>query len=854
MATHQEADGHLTGVLSNSEIELPTSEIFVIAPAKSEIQLTTSEIFISLPDYRTAIMKISYNWLKEFIETDKTPEEISKILTGTGLEVESLEKVQTIPGGLEGLVIGYVKECIDHPNSDHLHITKVDVGTGTDLQVVCGATNVAAGQKVVVATVGTTVHPLTGEPFKINKSKIRGEASEGMICAEDEIGLGSSHEGIMVLAEDALVGTPAKEYFKVNDDYLYEIGLTPNRADAASHLGTARDIAAFLKIAVKRPDVSAFKVDDASRTIKVVVENEQASPRYSGLTISGIEVKESPKWLKERLAVIGIRSINNIVDVTNYVLHDLGQPLHAFDADAIKGGTVIVKNVAEGTLFKTLDDVERKLSADDLMICDAEEPMCIAGVFGGAKSGVKESTQAIFLESAYFNAVAVRKTSKRHGLKTDASFRFERGTDPDMTVFALKRAALLIQEVAGGKITSEIFDHYPAPVAPFEIEVTYKNIHRLIGKEIPHGEMKGIIEALDIEVVGETGEGLSLKVPPYRVDITREVDIVEEILRIYGYNNIEIPTQVRASLNNSNRPEKDNVQNLISDLLTANGFNEIMSNSLTKSAYSSDLDKAVKILNPLSGDLDVMRQTLLYSGLEAVAYNQNRRNADLKMYEFGKVYELDEEKYKETQRFAIFLSGADKAEQWNQKAKQVSFYTLKAIVDGLLSKLNITDAVLEDATCKKLAYGLQYKKNNKQLVKFGAVAKEALKLADVDKEVFYADFNFDLILTLVRKNKIVYEEISKYPAVRRDLSMLIDQSVTFAQLKQIALRTERKLLQDVNVFDVYQGDKLPAGKKSYALSFILQDSEKTLTDKAIDSIVQKLIYNLSKEAGAEIRK
>jgi len=799
-------------------------------------------------------MKISYNWLKEFIETDKTPEEISKILTGTGLEVESLEKVQTVPGGLEGLVIGYVKECIDHPNSDHLHITKVDVGSGTDLQVVCGAHNVAAGQKVVVATVGTTVHPVTGEPFKINKSKIRGEVSEGMICAEDEIGLGTDHAGIMVLAADAIVGTPAKQYFNVNDDYLYEIGLTPNRADAASHLGTARDIAAFLKIAVKRPDVSAFKVDNTSRTVKVVVENEQASPRYSGVTISGIEVKESPKWLKERLSVIGIRSINNVVDVTNYVLHDLGQPLHAFDADAIKGNTVLVKNCAEGTLFKTLDDVERKLSADDLMICDTEEPMCIAGVFGGAKSGVKESTTAIFLESAYFNAVSVRKTSKRHGLKTDASFRFERGTDPDMTVFALKRAALLIQEVAGGKITSEIFDHYPAPVAPFEIEVTYKNIHRLIGKEIPHGEMKGIIEALDIEVVGETGEGLSLKVPPYRVDITREVDIVEEILRIYGYNNIEIPTQVRASLNNSNRPEKDNVQNLISDLLTANGFNEIMSNSLTKSAYSSDLDKAVKILNPLSSDLDVMRQTLLYSGLEAVAYNQNRRNADLKMYEFGKVYEIEEDKYKETQRFAIFLSGADKAEQWNQKANPVSFYNLKAVVDGLISKLNITDIVLEDATCKKLAYGLQYKKNNKQLVKFGAVAKDALKKVDVDKEVFYADFNFDLILTLVRKNKIVYEEISKYPAVRRDLSMLIDQSVTFGQLKQIAQKTERKLLQDVNVFDVYQGDKLPAGKKSYALSFILQDSEKTLTDKAIDSTMQKLIYNLSKEAGAEIRK
>lgn len=799
-------------------------------------------------------MKISYNWLKEFIDTDKTPAEISTILTGTGLEVESLEKVQPVPGGLEGLVVGYVKECSQHPNADRLRVTKVDAGTGEDLQIVCGAHNVAAGQKVVVATVGTTVHPTAGEPFKINKSKIRGEVSEGMICAEDEIGLGTDHAGIMVLDADAEIGMPAKAYFKLNDDYLYEIGLTPNRADAASHFGTARDIAAFLRIKVLKPDVSAFKVDNTDRTIKVVVENEQASPRYSGVTISGVEVKESPKWLKERLAVIGIRAINNIVDATNYVLHDLGQPLHAFDADAIKGDTVIVKNYPEGTLFKTLDDLERKLSADDLMIGNAEGPMCIAGVFGGADSGVKPSTKNIFLESAYFNAVSVRKTSKRHGLKTDASFRFERGTDPDMTVFALKRAALLILEIAGGSISSEIFDHYPSPVEPFAVEVTYKNIHRLIGKEIPHGEMKDILTALDIEIAGETGEGLSLRVPPYRVDITREVDVVEEILRIYGYNNIEIPTQIRASLNTSVRPEKDTVQNLVSDLLTANGFNEILSNSLTKSAYSSDLDKAVKIINPLSSDLDVMRQSLLYSGLEAVAYNQNRRNADLKLYEFGKVYEVVEDKYNETQRFALLISGIDKPEQWNQKAKPVSFYNLKAIVDGIIAKLNISDLTLEESTCKKLAFGMQYKRNGKQLVKFGKVAAEALKKVDVDKEVFYADFNFDIVLAAVRKNKIIYQDVSKFPAVRRDLSMLIDRSVTFEQLKQIAEKTERKLLQQVNVFDVYEGDKLPAGKKSYALSFILQDSEKTLTDKAIDGIMQKLIYNLGKEAGAEIRK
>ena len=799
-------------------------------------------------------MKISYNWLKEFIDTDKTPEEISKILTGTGLEVESLEKVQAIPGGLEGLVIGYVKECAAHINSDHLHVTKVDVGGAEDLQIVCGAHNVAAGQKVVVATVGTTIYPTAGEPFKINKSKIRGEVSEGMICAEDEIGLGTDHAGIMVLDASAEIGTAAKAYFKLNDDYLYEIGLTPNRADAASHLGTARDIAAFLKIAVKRSDVSAFKVDNTNRTMKVLVENEAASPRYSGLTISGVEVKESPKWLKERLAVIGIRFINNIVDATNYVLHDLGQPLHAFDADAIKGDTVIVKNCAEGTLFKTLDDVERKLSADDLMICDAEKPMCIAGVFGGANSGVKAGTKNIFLESAYFNAVAVRKTSKRHGLKTDASFRFERGTDPNMTVFALKRAALLIQQVAGGSVSSEIFDHYPEPVEPFPVDISYLHIDRLIGKAIPHDEIKGILRALEIEIVKETADDLSLKVPPYRVDITRDVDIVEEILRIYGYNNIEIPTQIRASLNNSHRPEKDTVQGLLSDLLTANGFNEIMSNSLTKSAYSSNLDKAVKILNPLSSDLDVMRQTMLYSGLEAVAYNQNRKNADLKLYEFGKVYEVNEDKYIETQRFAIFLSGAERAEQWNQKSKASSFYNLKSIVDGIMKKLNISDAVVEDANCKKLAYGLQYMVNNKQLVKFGSVSADSLKKVDVDKEVFYADFNFDMILKLARKNVIVYEDVSKFPAVRRDLSMLIEKAVTFNQLKKIAQKTERKLLQDVNVFDVYEGDKLPAGKKSYALSFILQDDEKTLTDKAIDSIMQKLIYNLNKEAGAEIRK
>ncbi|WP_448702931.1 phenylalanine--tRNA ligase subunit beta [Mucilaginibacter sp. AW1-3] len=799
-------------------------------------------------------MKISYNWLKQFINTDKTPEEISVILTGIGLEVESLEKVQAIPGGLEGLVIGYIKEHHQHPNADRLSVTKVDVGTGEDLRIVCGAPNVAAGQKVVVATVGTTVYPTAGEPFKINKSKIRGEESAGMICANDEIGLGTDHDGIMVLDAGAVVGTLAKDYFNLTDDYLYEIGLTPNRADAASHLGTARDIAAFLKLPVTKPDVSAFKIDNQDLNIEVVVEDAAAAPRYAGLTISGIEVKDSPKWLKEKLAVIGIRAINNVVDVTNYVLHGLGQPLHAFDAAAIKGNKVIVKTGLAGTVFKTLDGIDRTLFADDLMICNASEPMCIAGVFGGADSGVSESTRAIFLESAYFNPVSVRKTSKRHGLKTDASFRFERGTDPDMPVFALKFAALLIQEVAGGQVSSGIADLYPAPVAPFEVELAYKNVDRLIGKAIGNDTIKNIVTALDIEVVNETKEGLSLKVAPYRVDVTRDVDVIEEILRIYGYNNIEIPTQIRASLNTSGRPDKDTVQNTISDLLTANGFNEMLANSLTKAAYAENIDEAVKILNPLSNDLDIMRQTLLYSGLEAIAYNQNRKAADLKLYEFGKVYNVREDKYAENQRFSVFLTGADSAANWNQKSKAVTFYNLKAVVDTLLSRLSVKDYTVDDAAHNNLAYGLQYTKNGKVLVSFGAVAKAPLKKADVDKEVFYADFNFDVLLNLVRKNKIVYQEVSKFPAVNRDLSMLIDQNVTFQQLKQIAQKTERKLLKDVNVFDVYVGDKLPAGKKSYALSFVIQDEEKTLTDKAIDSIMQKLIFNFGKEAGAEIRK
>ncbi|WP_026902907.1 phenylalanine--tRNA ligase subunit beta [Pedobacter glucosidilyticus] len=798
-------------------------------------------------------MKISYSWLKQFLDTDLKPEEISAILTSIGLEVESLERVQAVPGGLEGLVIGYVKERSQHPNADRLSITKVDVGTNEDLQIVCGAPNVAAGQKVVVATVGCTVHPTSGEPFKINKSKIRGEVSEGMICAEDEIGLGKSHDGIMVLPEDAPIGKEAKEFFNLQDDFLFEIGLTPNRADAASHLGVARDIAAYLKIDIKKPVVDSFKVAEETSAIEVVIEDAVAAPRYSGLTISGIEVKESPDWLKEKLAVIGLRAINNIVDVTNYVLHDLGQPLHAFDADEIKGNKVIVKKCAEATSFKTLDEVERKLSADDLMICNAQEPMCIAGVFGGITSGVKATTKNIFLESAYFNPVSVRKTAKRHGLKTDSSFRFERGTDPEITVYALKRAALLIQEVAGGTISSPIFDHYPQPNPYFEVDLSLDRVNKIIGQVIPDEEIISIIKSLSITVVKAENRLLQLQVPSYKVDVTREIDVIEEVLRIYGYDNIDIPGKVNASLNYSSKPDKEAVQHTIADLLSSNGYFEILSNSLTKKSFTLDEEKAVNILNPLSSDLDVMRQSLLYSGLEAIAYNSNRKQADLKFYEFGKTYFLKEEKYQENNCLAIFVTGKTPA-NWQNAAKEYSFYQIKATVDAIIQKLNVANLISEDLKDSEFAYGITYKRGQKTLVRFGAVENAALKKADVDKAVFAAIFNWDLIFTIIRNNKITYQEISKFPAVKRDLSMLLNADISFEQLKKIALKTDKKLLKAVDVFDVYQGDKLPEGKKSYALSFVLQDEEQTLTDKQIDAVMQKLIVNFEKEIGAEIRK
>jgi phenylalanyl-tRNA synthetase beta chain len=762
--------------------------------------------------------------------------------------------VQTVPGGLEGLVIGFVKDCQQHPNADRLKVTRVDIGTGEDIQIVCGANNVAAGQKVVVAPVNTTVYPTTGEPFKINKSKIRGEVSEGMICAEDEIGLGHDHDGIMELNVDAKIGSLAKDYFNLQDDFVFEIGLTPNRADAASHLGVARDLAAYLKIPVIMPDLSGFKVQNQDLNIQVVVEDTEASPRYTSLTISGISVKESPDWLKDRLNAIGVRPINNVVDVTNFVLHELGQPLHAFDADAITGNKVLVKKLADGKLFRTLDDVERKLSADDLMICNAEEPMCIAGVFGGLSSGVKQSTSNVFLESAWFNPVSVRKTSKRHGLKTDASFRFERGTDPDMTVAAIKRAAILIQELAGGQISSEISDSYPVRANPFPVDISFKNVSRLIGKIISADEIRDTLSGLGIKITSEDSEGMKLEVPAYKVDVTREVDIIEEVLRIHGYDNVEIPTQIRASLNTTVKPDKEVLQNQIAELLSANGFFEILSNSLTKLSYSAEPERAVKILNPLSNDLDVMRQSLLFSGLEAIAYNQNRRNSDLKFYEFGKVYNLDQENYKENQRFSIFLTGSKNSEGWNSKSGKADFYNLKAAVDLIINKLNIKGISTSETTNTHFSSGISYRKGEKIIVEFGVVSKKSLNKLDISAEVFFADFDWDQIMRSVRNNKISYAEVSKFPSVRRDLSMLLSKDISFEQLKQIAYKTEKGLLKEVNVFDVYVGDKLPEGKKSYALSFLLQDDEKTLTDKQIDAIMQKLILNFEKQVGAEIRK
>ena len=817
-------------------------------------------------------MKISFNWLKDYIKTDLPAAEVGKLLTDCGLEVESIEKIETVKGGLAGMMIGEVITKEKHPDADRLSVTTVDIGTGTLLNIVCGAGNVASGQKVVIATIGATLYPSVGEPFEIKKSKIRGQLSEGMICAEDEIGLGTSHEGIMVLDSSAKIGTPAKEYFKINEDYVFEIGLTPNRADAASHVGVARDLAAVLKsinpesevvnLKLELPSVSHFAIDNTDSKIEVKVEDTIACPRYSGLTISNITVTESPEWLKNRLKAIGIRSINNIVDTTNYVLHELGQPMHAFDADKIKGNKVIVKKLEDKTKFKTLDEMEHELSSDDLMICNSESPMCIAGVFGGIESGVTSSTKNIFLESAYFNSTSVRKSSKRHNLKTDASFRYERGADPNITVYALKRAALLIKEIAGGEISSEIIDVYQKKIEKLKIPFSFAKCDRLIGKHIELTTIKTILTALGSEIEHEGNDALLLAVPPFKVDVTREQDIIEEVLRIYGYNNIEIPNRLSSSIQFSEKPDKEKTQNVVSELLSNNGFSEMMCLSLTKGEYATklkSLDEAnsVSMMNPLSTDLNVLRQSTLFSGLEAISYNQNRRNADLKLYEFGKTYLAikngESTKYIETKHLSLFITGRKLEESWNVKNDLVNFYTMKGFVEGILERLGINDLKLTEYSGDLFSAGLSFNRNKKSLVEFGAVSKSILKSMDIKQEVFYADFNWDNILGSLKKINISYTEVSKFPEVRRDLALLVDKTIQFEQLEQLAYQTEKNMLKNVNLFDVYEGDKLPAEKKSYALSFTLQDESATLTDKQIEKIMEKLIKTYQDKVGAEIR-
>ncbi|MFA9389834.1 MAG: phenylalanine--tRNA ligase subunit beta [Prolixibacteraceae bacterium] len=817
-------------------------------------------------------MNIAYSWLKEYIKTELTPQQIGDVLTQIGLEVGGIEEVETIKGGLKGLVIGEVISCAAHPDSDHLSITRVNVGKIT-LPIVCGAPNVAAGQKVIVATVGTTLYDGDQE-FKIKKSKIRGEVSEGMICAEDEIGLGNSHDGIMVLDSEAIVGTEAAKYFKVENDYLIEVDLTPNRIDGASHIGVARDLVAFLKqteeIEYSRPSVDAFKINNHNLEIPVEIITTEACHRYAGVTISDVTIKDSPEWLQNRLRSIGLKPINNIVDVTNFVLFETGQPLHAFDTAEIKGNKVVVKTLPAGTKFTTLDEVERQLHADDLMICNAEsEAMCIGGVFGGATSGVKDSTKNIFLESAWFDPVFIRKTARRHGLNTDASFRFERGTDPNGVIYALKRAALLIQETAGGTISSEVVDIYPQPAEPFEVEVKLANVKRLIGIEIPVEKIKKILTSLEVEIVAETADNLLLKVPPYRVDVKREADVIEDILRIYGYNNIAPEAHVNSTIQYSPIPNPEKVKNQVSDYLASNGFNEIWSNSLTKPTYYEGLEtlkaeNTVTIFNPLSQDLGAMRQSLLFGGLEVISRNSNYQNSDLRLFEFGNTYfykggenlKSPADKYGEEFHLGVFLTGNKMAENWTSVATKTSFFTLKSCVDNILKRLgfNLDKLKIESAKNDLLEEGLEYMRGDgKSFVQFGYVNRKLAQNAEIDAQVYYADFNWNNIMLQLSNHKTSYSELPKFPAVRRDLALLVDEQVSFSQLKAVATKTERKLLRNVDIFDVYKGDKLPEGKKSYAMSFILRDDEKTLNDKAIDATMNRLIAMFERELGAKLR-
>jgi len=804
-------------------------------------------------------MKISLNWLKDFIELNESPEEISALLTQSGLEVEGLEEVEAVKGGLKGLVIGEIKSCAKHPNADKLSVTTVDIGQEELSPIVCGAPNVAVGQKVVIATVGATLHPAGGEPFKIKKAKIRGEVSEGMICAEDEIGLGKSHDGIMVLDTVVPNGTPASSYFNLQSDHVFEIGLTPNRADAASHLGTARDLKALLNKEIKMPNLSAFHADNNNRPIKVTVDNKVACPRYTSISISNVEVKDSPEWLQQRLQAIGINPTNNVVDVTNYVLHGLGQPMHAFDADAIAGDHVIVKTVEEGTLFTTLDEVERKLSAKDLMICNKKEGMCIAGVFGGTKSGVTEHTKHIFLEVAYFSPDSVRKTSQKHQLKTDAAFRYERGTDPNMTVTALKFAALLIKETAGGEISSEINDFYPDPIEDFRVEVKYKNIDRLIGKSIDSDRVHKILRSLEIRIEPINEEKFVAIVPPYRVDVQREADIIEEILRIYGYNNIPLKDHLSSTfLSHFPKKSNDSLKLELSRLLSGAGFHEVVTNSLTKKAYSDSVesiksDQDVNVLNSLSEDLNVMRQDLVFHGLEVIERNVKRKQTDLKIYEFGTTYHLINDKYKEREVLAMFATGNNHAPHWLASERSIGFHDLAEAVSQLFSKFDLTAYDSADLVSDIFDYGLEISFKKKVIAKIGKVNQHLTKALKINQEVFYASIDWSYLKKQYPLNP-VFQPISKFPEVKRDLSLVVDKSVKFDEIRKVTNKIERQLIKDIQVFDVYEGDKIGKEQKAYAISFFLQDQQKTMTDKVIDKTMSRLIKGFEEELQATIRK
>ena len=821
-------------------------------------------------------MNISYNWLKEYINTSLTPDELAAALTSIGLETGSVEEVESIRGGLRGIVIGKVLTCVEHPDSDHLHVTTVDLGDGQATQIVCGAPNVAAGQTVVVATVGTVLYDGDNE-FKIKKSKIRGVESFGMICAEDEIGVGQSHDGIIVITEDVKPGTPAAEYFGLTSDYVLEVDLTPNRIDAASHYGVARDLAAWASqhseaLTLTRPSVEAFKTDRNDGAVSIEVVNTDACPRYSGVTIRGIKVSETPKWLQDRLNTIGVRPINSVVDVTNFILHAIGQPLHCFDLAKIDGEKVVVRNCEEGTPFITLDGVEHKLSAADLMICSAEKPMCIAGVFGGLDSGVTEATTDVFIESAYFNPTSVRKTARRQGLQTDASFRYERGTDPNITMYALKLAALMIKELAGGEICGEPIDIYPNPVAPFDVTLSYDYARGLIGKNIPNETIDAILKALEIEIASTDGNEAQLKVPTYRVDVQRPCDVVEDVLRIYGYNNVEMGTTVHSSLSFKSEADVDNnLRNLISEQLTACGFNEILNNSLSAERYYAEnqaypVENCVRLLNPLSNDLSVMRQTLLFGGLESVAYNVNRRSADLMMYEFGNVYsfnpqaESTEEKplapYSEASKLGIWMTGCVRTAGWLRQACTATVYDLRAVVENIFARLGINakEIKLTQGDCSIFSASLQIAtRSGKTIGHLRILSKAILKSFDLKQDVFFAELNWAELVKMSTRNKVTYTPLPKTMAVKRDLALLVDNAVTLQQIDATVRESERKLLRDVTLFDVYEGDKLPAGKKSYAINITLQDDERTLNDKQIDAVMNKIITNLRQKVGAELR-